>query len=260
MKYYRWLAIWLLLYPAGLPAAQDTDTVETKIKTVMVDPNTQAPVVVLESVADQRLLPIWIDVAEARAIALELEQVKTPRPLTHDLMRNILNRIGATLERAVITDLRNNTYYATLYLRLKGQELQIDARPSDAIALALRMKAPVFAAAQVFAKSRAAPAPKRADDGHRKLGIQTQDLTAELAALFDVGHESGVIVVQVESISPAAAAGIQRGDIITKANDTTIKSAADLERVIAATKTPAQIKLEIIKKGKPTIIVIDLPS
>ena len=260
MKYYWWLAIWLLLYPGGLPAAQDTGTVETKIKTVMVDPNTQAPVVVLESVADQRLLPIWIDVAEARAIALELEQVKTPRPLTHDLMRNILNRIGATLERAVITDLRNNTYYAILYLRLKGQELQIDARPSDAIALALRMKAPVFAAAQVFAKSRAAPTPKRADDGQRKLGIQTQDLTAELAALFDVGHESGVVVVHVESSSPAAAVGIQRGDVITKANDTTIKSAGDLERLIAAKKTPAQIKLEIIKKGKPTIVVIDLPS
>ena len=260
MKYYWWLAIWLLLYPGGLPAAQDTGTVETKIKTVMVDPNTQAPVVVLESVADQRLLPIWIDVAEARAIALELEQVKTPRPLTHDLMRNILNRIGATLERAVITDLRNNTYYAILYLRLKGQELQIDARPSDAIALALRMKAPVFAAAQVFAKSRAAPTPKRADDGQRKLGIQTQDLTAELAALFDVGHESGVVVVHVESSSPAAAVGIQRGDVITKANDTTIKSAGDLERLIAAKKTPAQIKLEIIKKGKPTIIIIDLPS
>ena len=260
MKYYWWLAIWLLLYPGGLPAAQDTGTVETKIKTVMVDPNTQAPVVVLESVADQRLLPIWIDVAEARAIALELEQVKTPRPLTHDLMRNILNRIGATLERAVITDLRNNTYYAILYLRLKGQELQVDARPSDAIALALRMKAPVFAAAQVFAKSRAAPTPKRADDGQRKLGIQTQDLTAELAALFDVGHESGVVVVHVESSSPAAAVGIQRGDVITKANDTTIKSAGDLERLIAAKKTPAQIKLEIIKKGKPTIVIIDLPS
>ena len=260
MKHFPWLAIWLLLYSAGLPAAQDTGTVETKIKTVMVDPNTQAPVVVLESVADQKLLPIWIDVAEARAIALELEQIKTPRPLTHDLMRNILIRIGATLERAVITDLRSNTYYAILYLRLKGQELQIDARPSDAIALALRMKAPVFAAAQVFAKSRAVPAPKRADEAQRKLGIQTQDLTPELAALFNVGQESGVIVADVEAGGPAAISGIHRGDVITKVNNSSIKSAADLERLIAAAKTPAQIKLEVIKKGKPTTIVIDLPS
>ena len=260
MKHYWWPAIWLLVCPAALPAAQDAGTVETRIKTVMVDPNTQAPVVVLESVADQKLLPIWIDVAEARAIALELEQVKTPRPLTHDLMRNILTRIGATLERAVITDLRNNTYYAILYLRLKGQELQIDARPSDAIALALRMKAPVFAAAQVFAKSRAVPAPKRSHEAQRKLGIQTQDLTPELAALLNVGHESGAIVADVESGGLAAAAGIERGDIITKINSATIKSANDLERLIAAAKTPAQIKLEVIKKGKPTTIIIDLPS
>jgi bifunctional DNase/RNase len=216
-------------------------------------------VVVLESIADQRLLPIWIDVTEARAIALELEQVKTPRPLTHDLMRNILNRMGATLERAVITDLRNNTYYAILYLRLKGQELQIDARPSDAIALALRMKAPVFAAAQVFAKSRAVPAPKQADEGQRKLGIQTQDLTPELAALFNVGRESGVLVADLDSGGPAATAGVQRGDIITKVNNATIKSSNELERRIADAKTPSQIRLEVIKKGKPTSIVIDLP-
>jgi bifunctional DNase/RNase len=259
MKHYRWLAICLLTCPAALPAAQDAGTVETKIKTVIVDPNTQAPVVVLESVADQKLLPIWIDVAEARAIALELEQVKTPRPLTHDLMRNILNRVGATLERAVITDLKNNTYYAILYLRLKGQELQIDARPSDAIALALRMKAPVFAAAQVFAKSRAVPAPKRADEAQRRLGIRTQDLTSELAALFNVGHDSGVIVADVESGGLAAIAGIERADIITKINNAAIKSANDLERVLAAAKAPVQIKLDVIKKGKPTTIVIDLP-
>jgi hypothetical protein len=260
MKYHGWLTIWLLLYPAGLAAAQDAGTVETKIKTVMVDPNSQSPVVLLESIADKKILPIWIDFAEARAIALELEQVKTPRPLTHDLLRNILNRLGATLERAVITDLRNNTYYALLYLRLKGQELQIDARPSDAIALAVRMKARVFVSAQVFAKSKAIPAPRRVDEAQRKLGIHAQDLTPELATLFDVGLESGVVVADVEIGSPAAAAGIQRGDIITKVNNAPIKSATDLEKLIPGTKTPAQIKLEVLKKGKPTTIVIDLAS
>jgi bifunctional DNase/RNase len=260
MNWYRWLTIALLLWPAALFAGQEAGTVETKIKSVIIDPNTQSPVVILEAVSDQRLLPIWIDIAEARAIALELEQVKTPRPLTHDLMRNILNRFGATLERAVITELRNNTYYATLYLRQKGQELQIDARPSDAIALALRMKAPVFAATQVFANSKAVPAPKRVDEAQRKLGIQTQDLTAELAALFNVGLESGVLVADVEPGGPAAIAGIGRGDIITRINDSAIKSTHDVERLLGAGKTPAQLKLEVIKKGKPTTVVVDLPS
>ncbi|MDH3442591.1 MAG: DUF151 domain-containing protein, partial [Deltaproteobacteria bacterium] len=232
----------------------------TKIKTVMVDPSSQVPVVVLESVSDQRALPIWIDVAEARAIALELEHVRTPRPLTHDLMRNILNRLGATLERVVITDLRDNTYFALLYLRLKGQELQIDARPSDAIALALRMKAPIFASAQVLATSTMKPNPTRAHEGQRKLGIQAQDLTTELATLLDVRLDSGVVVADVDLGGPAAAVGIQRGDIITKANNTPIKTRADFERMIRSLKSPAQIKLEITKKGKSTIVVIDLPS
>jgi bifunctional DNase/RNase len=243
-----------------LSAAQDPAPVETRIKTVVVDPNTQTPVVILESLADQQLLPIWIDVTEARAIALELEQVKTPRPLTHDLMRNILSRIGVALERVTITDLRNNTYYAVLYLRVKNQELQIDARPSDAIALALRMKAPIFASAQVFAKSRPAPTPGRIDEGQRKLGAQLQDLTAELAALFNVAGDSGVIVTDVMPGGPAALAGIERGDIITKINSTVIKSTHDLERLVKAAESPGQIKLEVIKKGKSTTIVVDLPS
>src|SRR5262245_66322891 len=107
----------------------------------MLDPNTQSPIVVLETVTDKKLLPIWIDVPEARAIALELEHVATPRPLTHDLIRNIIQGLGATLQRVVITDLRNSTYFALLFLGLKGKDYQIDARQSDAIDVALRLKA-----------------------------------------------------------------------------------------------------------------------
>ena len=261
MKNRVWVAACLILVlPAVLSAAQDTGTVETKIKTLMLDPNTQSPVVILESVVDKRLLPIWIDITEARAIALEIEKVKTPRPLTHDLLRNILDRLGATLERAVITELRNSTYYALLYLRLKGQELQIDARPSDAMALALKMNAPVFVASQVFAKSKAVPEPKRGAETQLKLGVHAQDLTPELAALFDAGVNSGVVVTTVEEGSPAAMAGIQRGDIIIKANDSSIKSTSDLEELIRTTQAPAKIKLELMKRGKPVTVQLDLPS
>jgi uncharacterized protein len=258
MNRHRWLAICLLLFPTGIGSAQDVGTVETKVKTVMLDPTTRSPVVVLEAVADKRLLPIWIDIAEARAIALELEKVKPPRPLTHDLMRNILKDFGATLERAVITELRNTTYHALLYLKLKGQDWQIDARPSDAMALALKMDAPIFVSSQVFAQSKAVPAPRRMEETQLKLGVQAQDLTPELAALFDVGIASGIVVAVVEAGSPAALAGIQRGDIITKANDSVIKSTGDLEDLIQTIKAPAKIKLEIMKKGKPTTVQIDL--
>jgi bifunctional DNase/RNase len=254
MKSCRWITVWLLCFPVPLWAAQDSATVEAKIKTLMVDPTTQAPVVVLESLADKRLLPIWIDIAEARAIALEIEQIKVPRPLTHDLFRNVLNRLGVTVERVVITELRNSTYYALLYLKSKGQDLQIDARPSDAMALALKTKAPVFVAEQVFAKSKAVPSARRTEESQLKLGLQTQDLTPELAAAFEAGVASGVVVARVEPGSAAAMAGIQPGDIIVKANDSAIKTTAELEGLIRATKAPANIKLEVMKKGKPVTV------
>src|SRR6059058_1762191 len=155
--YYSLLVFALIFAVCGPLYAAQEETVETKIKTMLFDPTTDAPVVVLETVGDKKLVPIWIDIPEARAIALELQHV-APRPLTHDLIRNILQSLGATLERVTITDIRNSTYFAVLHLRLKGEEFQIDSRPSDAIAVALRMKVFIYASVQVLAKSKPVPA------------------------------------------------------------------------------------------------------
>jgi bifunctional DNase/RNase len=263
MKLNKWLWLFsLLIVPfGGLHAAQEITAVETKIKTLTLDPSSQSPVVVLETVTDKKLLPIWIDVPEARAIALELEHVAVPRPLTHDLIRNILQKLGATLHRVTITDLRNNTYFAVLSLGFKGQELEIDSRPSDAIAVALRMKAPIYASTQVLAKAKSLPLPSgRGTQAQKTLGLQAQDLTAELATLLDIQVQRGVLVADVASGSLAMSAGIQPGDVITKANDQAIESAKDLEGFLEATRPPARIKLEVIKKGKPIVVAIDLPS
>ena len=263
MRYLQWvfgLAL-IVLFPVSPYAAQEKAAVETKVKTMLIDPNTQTPVVVLETVADKRLVPIWIDIPEARAIALELQQVATPRPLTHDLIRNLLQGLGATLERVTITDIRNNTYFAVLTLRLQGQEFQIDSRPSDAIAVALRMKAPTYVSTQVLAKSKQAPTPdERAERLWKKLGFQAQDLTADLASLLNVQIEKGVLVADVMPGSAAAKAGMQRGDIIVKANEKPIQSVSELESLLQISKPSSQVKLEVIKKGKPTTLVIDLPS
>lgn len=262
MQTMKWLILFSSLYflPASLQAARDSAPVETKVKTLMMDPNSQSPVLVLETISDKRLLPIWIDIPEARAIALELEHVKTPRPLTHDLIRNILRGLGATLRRVVITDLVNNTYLAALTLGLKGQEFQIDSRPSDAIAIALRMRAPIYASAHVLEKSKSLPVPgNRADQLQKKLGIQGQNLTQELATLMDIPLQKGVLIADVARGSTGMTVGLQRGDIITKANEIPIQSTNDLEAVIQGAKAPGQIKLEVIKKGKPTTVVIDLP-
>jgi bifunctional DNase/RNase len=177
----------LFLLSCAVNAAQNSGVVETKVKTLTLDPNTQAPIVLLETLTDKQLLPIWIDVPEARAIALELEHVKTPRPLTHDLIRNILQELGAELNRVTITDLRNGTYYAILTVRLKGQELQIDSRPSDAIAVALRMKTPIYVATQVFDKSKSVPAPGvRPDRGQKTLAPAPREIAPQPSSILEV--------------------------------------------------------------------------
>jgi bifunctional DNase/RNase len=263
MKSHRCLlfVLMVLFHAAAVYAAQTSPLVETKIKTLLIDPASQSPVVVLETITDKKLLPIWINVMEARAIATELEHVTLPRPLTHDLIRNILHELGASLQRVVITDLRNDTFFAQLFLRSKGQELQIDSRPSDAIAIALRMKAPIFATPELLAKTATQPAlPDRGDRTPKRLGVQAQDLTPELANLLDSRQQRGALVTDVALGSIAMNAGIKRGDIITKANEQTVSSAKALESMIQGMKRPAQIKLEVIKKGKSTTVVIDLPS
>lgn len=255
------LALFCVFPALRLHAAQDTALFESRVKTLLVDPATQSPVVVLETVADKRPLPIWIDVPEARAIALELEHVSLPRPLTHDLIRNILQSLGATLQRVTITELRNNTYFAMLSLAVRDKTVQVDSRPSDAIAVALRAKAPIFVSAQVLGKSKPVPGlTGRADQTQKKLGMQAQDLTPELAKLFDSQQHKGVLVTDVAVGTPAMKAGLQRGDIIIKANDQPVASTSDLETAVDAARNTGQLKLEVTKKGKPTIIVIDLPS
>jgi serine protease Do len=146
-------------------------------------------------------------------------------------------------------------------LNVRGQELQVDSRPSDAIAIALRMKAPIFTALEVLEKSKPLPSqPTRAEQTQKRLGIQVQDLTAELASLLESRQQRGVVVNDVALASSAMKAGIQRGDIITKANEQAIHSTADLDALVQKMKPASQLKLEVTRKGKPMTIVVDLPS
>lgn len=124
------------------------------VRGLTLDPVTNAPIVILKAEGGTRLLPIWIGLFEANAIALEMEKISTQRPMTHDLLKNLVELLGATVERAVVDNLRENTFFATVYLRSKGLELRLDARPSDAIALALRASAPIYVTHDVLVRSR----------------------------------------------------------------------------------------------------------
>ena len=130
--------------------------VRMEIKGLMLDPNTNVPIVVLRDEEGAVFLPIWIGVFEANAIALRLENVETPRPMTHDLLRSALEKLGAQIEKVVISELRDSTFYARIHVQRNGGEaIEIDARPSDAIALALRSEAPIFVLAPVLEAAQA---------------------------------------------------------------------------------------------------------
>lgn len=127
---------------------------EMKVKGLTIDPLTNMPIVILKDLEEERALPIWVGIFEANAIALEMESVPTPRPMTHDLIKNILEGIQAQVSRIVINDLQDNTFYAVILLSLNGTEVTIDSRPSDAIALALRVDAPIYVAKKVLDEAR----------------------------------------------------------------------------------------------------------
>lgn len=132
--------------------------VEMKIRGLMMDPVTNMPIVVLKDVHGNSVLPIWVGVYEANAIALEIEKVQTPRPMTHDLLRNIFLGLEVRVDKIVVSDLKDDTFYAVIWVERDGQLIMLDSRPSDALALALRMDCPIFVDEQVLKSSKVSSA------------------------------------------------------------------------------------------------------
>jgi bifunctional DNase/RNase len=139
--------------------------VEMKVRGLALDPVSNTPIIILRDEEEKRSLPIWVGIFEANAIALELEKISTPRPMTHDLIKNILESVEAKVEKIVVNDLRENTFFALIHLRLGDEEITVDSRPSDAIALALRVGAPIFVDEDVVRRAKSVEvAPKESDD------------------------------------------------------------------------------------------------
>jgi bifunctional DNase/RNase len=118
--------------------------IEMSIKGLMVDPITNMPIVILKDKLGERVLSIWVGIFEANAIALQIENVSTPRPMTHDLLRNVIADLEGSVDRVVVSDLKDNTFFAIIHLTVRGERIAVDARPSDAIALALRTRSPIL--------------------------------------------------------------------------------------------------------------------
>ncbi|HEX5758536.1 MAG TPA: bifunctional nuclease family protein [Thermoanaerobaculia bacterium] len=144
--------------------SQVGEEIRMEIKGLMLDPTSNVPIVILRDLESDLFLPIWIGGFEAHAIALRIEGVEVPRPLTHDLLRAVIENLGAVVEKIVISDLRENTFFARIHLVQESGPLTIDSRPSDAIALALRTEAPIFVLRSVLEKAQAVDLASQASD------------------------------------------------------------------------------------------------
>jgi bifunctional DNase/RNase len=138
---------------------------EMKVRGLALDPMSNMPIIILRDEDDKRSLPIWVGIFEANAIALELEKIATPRPMTHDLIKNILETIEARVVKVTVTELKDNTFFAVLHLQVGETEYTVDSRPSDAIALALRVAAPIFVDEEVVRKAKSIEVAKEGETG-----------------------------------------------------------------------------------------------
>ena len=154
--------------------------IEMKIRGLMMDPVTNMPIVVLKDAGGTAILPIWVGIYEANAIALEIEKVQTPRPMTHDLLKNLLLGLNVHVHKVVVNELRDDTFYALIWMEREGQMMSMDSRPSDALALALRLDCPIFVEEAVLKSSKvsSAVADKTSSEELRKWleGLSDEDL------------------------------------------------------------------------------------
>ncbi len=220
--------------------------VEVEVKGVVLDPDSGSPVVQLvEKAGRGRHLAIWIGPFEAQAIAVELEGVAPPRPLTHDLMRKLVETLGARLERVVVNQLVQGTYHSRLELvRAGGERVTLDARPSDALALALRLRRPILVEDGVFTASgdtQGGPA--------QAFGISIQDLTPELAEILASPGLRGALVTDVDPSSPARK--LRRADVVTGIDGEAVASADDLLAQLERRRDGRAMRVALRRQGQP---------
>jgi hypothetical protein len=230
-------------------AMKTEETVQVEVRDVRFDQLSNSPVVILQDADKKKAMPIWVGLFEAQAIALELQGTPPPRPLTHDLMKTILDQVGVTFEKVVVNELKGSTYYAHIHLTSAGKPLEVDSRPSDAIALALRFHRPIFVTRELFDTALPLGAPGgHAQQASVKIsGVTVQDLTAELANYFNLSGTKGVLVADVDAESGTDS--LRRGDIIVAVEGKSIENIADLRDKLGREKGQA-VTLRVQRQGK----------
>ncbi|MBI2881518.1 MAG: bifunctional nuclease family protein [Candidatus Tectomicrobia bacterium] len=215
----------ILLFLPALPGRADPQEERMKVRDVVLDPRSQMPVLVLEDAqSGRKVLPLWIGVSEANAILMALREVAVPRPMTHDLLKNLLHDLQARVLRVLITDLRESTFIATIYLRSGEKDIRVDSRPSDAVALALRTDAPIFVSAGVLARAgQMQPEGKPLTSELEAYGLSVQEITPELVPHFRGAAPRSILITDVRQGSQAERDGLKRGDVILHVDDVQVR-------------------------------------
>ena len=244
------LAVALLISLGLIAISRETSPpfVEMEVKGVRLDAIGNSPVVILADKEGKRALPIWVGLLEANAIDKELRNETSPRPMTHDLLYSILAQAHAKVKEVRIIDLKNNTYYATLFLIINKGVQEIDARPSDAIVIALKSKTPIFVSTKILEEHGIALTQKNGFG--ERLGIRIQELTPALASSFKFKGKKGVLVAEVLPGSVSESSGVRAGDIITKINSKEVGTIQQFEEIFDSAKPGDSLKVSLFRDNQ----------
>lgn len=265
LSYLLLVVTWAGVLSACHARVRPIEPVEVEVRQVSFDHLSNSPVVLLQNKEKTKTIPIWIGPAEAQAITLQLQGIDAPRPLTHDLMKNILEQTGISVDKVLVTELKGSTYYARIHLHHGEKALDIDSRPSDAIALALRLHRPIFVEGTLFAASRSLEASESKAQGGEGanarstsavfFGLTAQDLTNALAAHFGLPGNEGVLIADVDAKSNVNS--LQRGDVILSVQGEKARNIKELRALLEKGREQA-VTLQVYRNGENLEVSFDL--
>ena len=230
------------------------DQVEVKFQNLTIDPRSKQPVVMLADLDEKQAILIWIGIFEARAIHSETQGIEQFRPLTHDLLKNIIQKTNGNIEKIIITHVEENVFYATIVIKQNGSLKEIDARPSDSIVMALKFKAPIFVSKKLFDEMAVSIADRK--EIEEEYGISVQAISPELAKYLSFESGEGVLVSDVNTGSAADRDGIKAGDIFVEIGNEAVGDVISMRNAMA--KSQAAIEARIFRKKQYLSITLHL--
>jgi hypothetical protein len=253
MAFPFWLSSGAIAKVSTIPSLPQKDLMEVKIYRLIVDPASMQPVVLLADSTGERAMPIWIGPNEANAIQAEIEGAQPVRPMTHDLLERVIQRLNGTVKRVIITHQKENIYHAVIVLEKDRNLLEIDARPSDSLVMALKFKSPIFIAKSLFKERSVSLGESK--EAEIPYGLTFQELTLMLAESFGFKKGRGVLISDVKEGSRAEKDGVQRGDIVVEIGGEKIEDVPAMKSALTKIKNP--VKAKIFRQGNFLVLTFN---